>query len=941
MTTISLHRGRTALGLTLLACLMVPPPLRASGLPVTAAHPRIYLTPAEMTRLLAKKSANDPSWIALKSQADLLKTYTINPYTYATRTQEPDNTIFYDYQGSDWFESTMPLGLAYQLTGDTAYSTKLIQLADELLRAQSDPNNNPPIGYPPLQPDSYFPTRFVGPTAAVIYDWCYGQLGSVRRAQLVTLMNAYFDDLRANAYQNNTNADGNYFGGHLICALFMGYATYGDNPRAEEMIDYGRMRFDGTASALVTPANTPSTYFTQCFEGSFPSGYNDRYGGAPVGAPFRGGLDFQGWAYGSGEYNRILDALLAVRSATGEDLFASRTTWFAQILRAEKHALFPNHSWIDPVGDWGGDYGPSVTPGLPARLAYVLAGTSEGPYAQHFFASEAVPYNFPGSGTVYRLAPWEDFFFSDATRPSTELSQPPFYSGFAPTYPQAGATNGAMPYFTMRSDWGTNATWATATMGAAFYDDHQHANAGDLIISHANEYLLVNASNWKGAAGSSGIEGASNESDTSYGANTLHFDDFGDYMYTGYHYSGGQGYWGKDEVIAADQTGGYTYVSSDLSSAYNRSSDTVSDLANRKLESFHRSLLYLRGADLFVVYDQVKAKTSTNAFGAYRKHLRWHLPNSPVVAGHLAHVDLGGSRLFIDSLLPAGASLSIVDESSNPDPCNGTVTPCTPFGDNSGTFRLEVRDPANPLAVEFLTVLQPGPTALAAPVSTLLTSGDGKMKGALIAQSGGPTSVVLFNAQAGQVPPPVTATSYAFSGSTAAVHTLGGLVPGGKYTVTSAGGVVTVTQSPAGSSTASASGVLQFTLAGLGASSYYAVVPCRAIDTRGGAGPLGAPSLSGRGVRLFTLTGTCGIPADARSVSANVTITQSATAGTLRLYRGNGSVPVSGGVEFRAAQTRANNALLALATDGSGTVAVQNDGDGAAQLIVDVTGYFR
>src|SRR5262249_12009939 len=141
------------------------------------------------------------------------------------------------------------------------------------------------------------------------------------------------------------------------------------------------------------------------------------------GAPFKGGFEFQGWAYGTGTYTRIIDYLLAVKSATGEDLFAPHLSWFSQILRAEKHSLLPNRFEIDPIGDWGGDYGPVVMPSLPVRLAYVLAGTTDGPGAQHFAAVELAatsPYpDFPDEiyQAVFHPDVWEEFFFADATRP--------------------------------------------------------------------------------------------------------------------------------------------------------------------------------------------------------------------------------------------------------------------------------------------------------------------------------------------------------------------------------------------------------------------------------------------------------------------------------------------------------------------------------------------
>ena len=56
---------------------------------------------------------------------------------------------------------------------------------------------------------------------------------------------------------------------------------------------------------------------------------------------------------------------------------------------------------------------------------------------------------------------------------------------------------------------------------------------------------------------------------------------------------------------------------------------------------------------------------------------------------------------------------------------------------------------------------------------------------------------------------------------------------------------------------------------------FYPLIPCRLVDTRNAAGPLGAPSLepSGSPDRSFAIAGVCGIPSDAQVVSVNVTVT--------------------------------------------------------------------
>ena len=788
--------------------------------PVITAHPRLLLSAAEKSRLTTKKNANDPSWQALKARADTLAGYAIFPYKAATRNSAPDNTIFYDYQGEGWYDAALPLAFAYQMTSDTKYSNKLIELAQEMIRAQADPDN---AGLSPIRPDNYYPARAVTAVLAFIYDYCYDQLSASLKSQIVTLMNDYFDDASVNGYQAQIYSyasDGNFFGGHLYGVALMGYASFGDNPRAQEMIEWARIRFDGTRGPTVPNSKVPEGWRSQSFDGGQkPLVALEDPGPNITGNPFKSGFDFQGWSYGSEEFSRMIDYMLVVKSATGEDLLSQHLSWLSLILRAEKHALLPNRFMIDPAGDWGGYQGAVVSRALPTRLAYALAGSADGPAAEHFAYSEIVPSTNPDL-TVYPPPEWADFYFGNATRASTELILPPYYTGFAPNYPQGahspGGTNGAIPYFIMRSDRGPTATWASVHMGSAYWDDHQHFAAGHMFIARGGDHLLVSATDWKTEVDSSGnpIYGRSGVLGTSLQArksslnNTLYFDDLGDYQLAGDALVGGQSLLGIDEVVADELNQDFSYVRSDLSTAYDRSGDPA-DTPNRRLDFFYRSFLYLRAANIFVVYDQVQAKPSSNPQGAYRKQMRWHFPERPAMSGRLARVEHGQSRLFVDTVLPANASITVVDEWRNPDPCGADNEGC-----NAATFRIEVKDPQNPLFVPFLTVLQPGSSSSTAPSTTQIASLDNKMIGVDVTQSTGARSIALFNNQSGQVPPPITSTSYNFNGSSAVTHTLMGVTPGARYSVTLTSGVVQVAQNATGNVTASAAGVLFYTVSG-------------------------------------------------------------------------------------------------------------------------------
>jgi hypothetical protein len=76
-------------------------------------------------------------------------------------------------------------------------------------------------------------------------------------------------------------------------------------------------------------------------------------------------------------------------------------------------------------------------------------------------------------------------------------------------------------------------------------------------------------------------------------------------------------------------------------------------------------------------------------------------------------------------------------------------------------------------------------------------------------------------------------------------------------------------------------------------------------------------------------------------VSANVTIVSPPAQGQLRIYPGNTLPPVASTISFRATQTRANNAMVVLATDGTGTIGVKNDAAGTVDVVVDVNGYLK
>lgn len=152
------------------------------------------------------------------------------------------------------------------------------------------------------------------------------------------------------------------------------------------------------------------------------------------------------------------------------------------------------------------------------------------------------------------------------------------------------------------------------------------------------------------------------------------------------------------------------------------------------------------------------------------------------------------------------------------------------------------------------------------------------------------------------------------------------------YTLTVTGNSCTSSNAPTVTVTVDPSCVTRF----------HPLPPCRLLDTRAADGPLGGPALAPEESRAFPVAGTCGIPADAVSLSVNLTVTAPLTEGFLVVYAGDGATaPETSSLNFRPGQTRANNALVSLATDGSGRVRVKNRSTGTSHAILDVNGYFR
>jgi hypothetical protein len=122
---------------------------------------------------------------------------------------------------------------------------------------------------------------------------------------------------------------------------------------------------------------------------------------------------------------------------------------------------------------------------------------------------------------------------------------------------------------------------------------------------------------------------------------------------------------------------------------------------------------------------------------------------------------------------------------------------------------------------------------------------------------------------------------------------------------------------------------------------FYAIVPCRLVDTRPGPppGPLAGPSLGAKQTRSFPLqSGNCNIPPNAQAYSLNVTAMppKGGALGDLVIFPTGQKTPASSTLNAPTGTTTANAAIVPAGTGGAVSVVASD----ATDLLLDINGYF-
>ncbi|HWM90261.1 MAG TPA: metallophosphoesterase [Thermoanaerobaculia bacterium] len=111
---------------------------------------------------------------------------------------------------------------------------------------------------------------------------------------------------------------------------------------------------------------------------------------------------------------------------------------------------------------------------------------------------------------------------------------------------------------------------------------------------------------------------------------------------------------------------------------------------------------------------------------------------------------------------------------------------------------------------------------------------------------------------------------------------------------------------------------------------FHTVVPCRVADTR-----ISSPLAAGV-PRIFPVAGSCGIPAEAVAVAANVKAVSPSAAGHLQVFPAGAPLSEATVASFRANVNRSGSAILPLGVAGE----VEAISSSATHFVLDVSGYF-
>lgn len=740
------------------------------GLP-DGAHPRIWLTSDEMSRLTSKRDKLDAEWTKLLSWCDKHledRGYNADPPNLekSDLTGWSGDGLYHEYRMSGFYFHLMNYSLAYRILmaegsgRNTAkaslYAARvralLIEGIAEHLRAGEEPNGLKALRVADLKDVTInsaeaaelgilkgkyklgYSSRFLA-AVPIAYDWIYETLSEQDKAVLIAMMLRWYDWIQGvrTSYNNGVLIKGKRYhetpigdcSGIHNCTDITGPQSLG--------FDFGNMsgNFMGGHVYLMSMiaiavygenSDTPA-YFAN-FQSLLDKTVIDNYE-----SDFKhgGGDSVEGWNYGGGFQFSLL-GLYGYHTATG-DTKISNLRWPTALIDAMIHRVGANLSEIPYYGYWTG------TPLGKARMGMILPmvgveqrlrpGSSQSKVGQYFLHN--VKYED-------KVDEWKMMLWHDKSIPEAAPTELPLH--------YAAKGNG---YFTSKSSWtDPNGTLVGLRLEGKFSAHHEGYDEGDISLMRGTDRLLTHQNSVGDAAPA-----------VSY--NTIVFNQM--------NHQALNPAVSKTAIDRMDSGPGYAYVSGDISNGWKRilKPDTA--------KLFRRSVLHLHSG-MAVVYDVTQ---SNPAFGN-RKDWYTQYVSVPTINGHTISATVGNSNVFVKTLYPTGGTFTATSLSE-------------------GYYRVNYTPNAEQESEQFLHLISATDKSVVEPASSDLIS-SGNARGVHI-KDAGENSIALFTTSAsgasiaGEI-------KYTFSPTAPkTTHYIADLIPGQRYDLTVMGvGSLSVTVMP-------------------------------------------------------------------------------------------------------------------------------------------------
>ena len=680
---------------------------------------------------------------------------------------------------------------------------------------------------------------------ALVFDWCYGQMSAAQKTSTI----AYLNNRGDNPSYGNDPGWGNYWPRHGYSYALTGLATLGDNPRAEEWLDY--YRYDHHRDLAVPLLDRIAA------GGAWPEG------------------TVYDWI---ANWPRV-KAVAAWESVTGERLFDS-STWFRERIG---YALLL--SWPGAAQEWGRVYHPYGSIGDGERNRGTIANYGRimslillQRYPDHPLAPQLQAYLAvePDGGSDDFLA-HEEFLWYDPALPTAAPGTLTHYAEGTGTlimrsgWPDGSADADPSPthirfqagdHFTYHQHWDQNSfslykyqelaldSGVYSGDGLSYHDRNYYVRTiahNTLVVYNPAEDLSdarPDASSNDG--GQRSVAPATRSPET-----VEYFDQHSTQYDTG-------------DMRHFEDTPRYTYALGDATKAYNNPTynQAMEGLTGNtaKVTRFQREFVYLRPEvgdtaqrDYLVLFDRVGVTAA--AFSGANTKLLFHTFDEPTINGSGVAISPGetlyagsdqvtathgGGKLFIQTLLPETVNLRKVGgrgqkaywvsdanydwhwEAGEPQPRPVSDFEDVPYGE----WRVELEPADTALAHNFLTVLHPAASTVTVMPAATVVQGPG-LSGVHIADPA-LNRVALFSAAADGAPP-VGALTYTYQPTTNTLNLLADLTPAARYRLAASlsGGALTVTWTPdaGGAYQVSSQGTLSVVLDVKGVPVGHAVAP--------------------------------------------------------------------------------------------------------------------